>query len=86
MGENRERFLDIAKGIAIICIVLLHVEEGVIPTSLNTFIGSFMISMFYITTGWLDGDRGKVRRDLLSVCAMTWHGKCDAKPDTQGGM
>ena len=57
MGENRERFLDIAKGIAIICIVLLHVEDGVIPTSLNTFIGSFMISMFYITTGWLDGYR-----------------------------
>ncbi len=57
MGKKRERYLDIAKGIAIICIVLLHVEEGVFSTEVNVFIGNFMISMFFLTTGWLDANR-----------------------------
>ena len=56
-NNKRETFLDIAKGIAIVCIVLLHIEEGVIPNRLNVFIGSFMISLFFVTTGWLDAQR-----------------------------
>lgn len=55
--KKRARYLDVAKGIGILCIVLLHVEEGVIPGRLNVFIGSFMISLFFITTGWLDAQR-----------------------------
>lgn len=68
MSKNRERFLDIAKGIAIICIVFLHLEDAVIPTGLNTFIGSFMISMFFISSGWLDGYRHKplTLKELMS--------------------
>ncbi len=59
MGKKRERYLDIAKGVGILCIVLLHVEEGVFPSGLNTFIGSFMISIFFVTIGWLDGMRAE---------------------------
>ncbi len=50
---QRERYIDIAKGFAILCIVLLHYENGLFVSEVNTFIGSFMISMFYITSGWL---------------------------------
>ena len=32
--KKRERYLDVAKGLAILCIVLLHVENGVIPGGL----------------------------------------------------
>ncbi len=52
--KERLRYLDISKGIAIICIVLLHYDNGVIPLRANVFIGSFMISLFYVTAGWLD--------------------------------
>lgn len=51
--KQRERYIDIAKGFAILCIVLLHYENGIFTTVVNTFIGSFMITMFYLTTGWL---------------------------------
>lgn len=83
MGKKREQFLDIAKGIAIICIVLLHLEDGVIPTELNIFIGSFMISMFYVSTGWLDGYRReplplkkliRKRWQQLAVPYLWWSG------------
>lgn len=47
--KERLRYLDISKGIAIICIVLLHYDNGVIPLRANVFIGSFMISLFYVT-------------------------------------
>ena len=69
--KKRERFLDIAKGVAILCIVLLHVENGVIPNGLNTFIGSFMISLFFITTGWLDGYRTEPLK-LKELCSKRW--------------
>ena len=56
MGQ-RYSYIDIAKGIGIWCIVCLHYEEGTIPVWLNTVIGSFMISIFYIASGWLSGIR-----------------------------
>ena len=69
--KKRERFLDIAKRVAILCIVLLHVENGVIPNGLNTFIGSFMISLFFVTTGWLDGYRTEPLK-LKELCSKRW--------------
>lgn len=56
---QRELYIDIAKGFAILCIVLLHYENGLFPTEMNIFIGSFMISMFYVTSGWLTAMRDK---------------------------
>ena len=51
---TRHRYIDIVKGLSILCIVLLHYEVGVFPKELNIFIGSFMITAFYVTSGWLD--------------------------------
>lgn len=50
---TRLRYLDQAKGLGILCIVFLHYEQGVISGELNTFIGSFMITIFYIVAGWV---------------------------------
>lgn len=50
---SRARYLDEAKGLGILCIVFLHYENGVIPSSVNIFIGSFMITIFYIVSGWI---------------------------------
>ena len=32
---QRERYIDIVKGLAILCIVLLHYENGLFPTKVN---------------------------------------------------
>lgn len=53
--KKRKDYIDIVKGISIIAIVLLHYEEGIIPHNLNVFIGMFMITAFYFTSGWLKG-------------------------------
>lgn len=50
---ERTKYIDIAKGLGIWCIVLLHYEDGIFPTWLNVTIGSFMITIFYITAGWV---------------------------------
>ena len=64
--QPRARYLDEAKGLGILCIVFLHYEQGVIPGELNTFIGSFMISIFYIVAGWIMSMKGTTTplRDL----------------------
>lgn len=81
--KKRERYLDIAKGIGILCIVLLHLEDGVFPVSLCVFIGSFMIPIFFITVGWLDAQRAyplslgeliKKRWKQLAVPYLWWSG------------
>lgn len=48
---TRERYLDIAKGIGIWSIVLLHFEVGFFPSWLNSFISMYMISVFYVVAG-----------------------------------
>lgn len=50
---KREKYVDIVKGLSILCITFLHYEQGVLPSSVNTFIGSFMITAFYVTSGWI---------------------------------
>lgn len=58
-NKKRKNYLDIVKGISIVSIVLLHYEDGFIPQHLNTFIGMFMITAFYFTSGWLSGQSDK---------------------------
>ena len=54
MNRNkRATYIDAAKGVAILCIAFLHFEKGVIPYWLNIWIGLFMITTFYFTTGWV---------------------------------
>lgn len=47
--------IDCLKGLAILCITLLHFESGIIPSDVNTWIGLFMISAFYFSAGWIAG-------------------------------
>ena len=47
--------IDWMKGLCITSIVFLHIEDGVLPNWLDRFIGLFMISGFYVTSGWLHG-------------------------------
>ena len=57
--DKRLDYIDATKGIAILCITFLHFEKGVIPYWLNTWIGLFMISAFYVTSGWVTGISNK---------------------------
>lgn len=53
--KMRDRSIDMVKGLGIWCIVFLHYESGLLPWQANIFIGNFMITVFYITAGWLMG-------------------------------
>ena len=53
----RERYIDIVKGFAILCIVLLHFINGIFPMEFHTFVGSFMITSFYVCSGWLSAQK-----------------------------
>lgn len=57
--KQRLDYIDATKGVAILCITFLHFEQGVIPAWLNTWIGLFMISAFYVTSGWVRGINDK---------------------------
>ncbi len=57
--KQRYDYIDATKGIAILCITFLHFEQGVIPAWLNIWIGLFMISAFYVTSGWVTGINDK---------------------------
>lgn len=57
--KQRYDYIDATKGVAILCITFLHFEQGVIPGWLNTWIGLFMISAFYVTSGWVTGISNK---------------------------
>ena len=53
--KERAFYIDAVKGVAILCITFLHFESGVIPGWLNVWIGLFMITTFYFTSGWING-------------------------------
>lgn len=57
--KQRLDYIDATKGVAILCITFLHFEQGVIPAWLNRWIGLFMISAFYVTSGWVRGINDK---------------------------
>lgn len=56
-SNNRDHTIDILKGVSIGAIMLLHYEQGIFPDWLNVWIGSFMISAFYFTSGWVQGKK-----------------------------
>lgn len=47
--------IDWMKGLCIICITMLHIENGLLPMWANYFISIFMITGFYVTNGWIHG-------------------------------
>lgn len=56
--NKRIDYIDAVKGLAILCIALLHFEAGVLPNGVNVWIGLFMITAFFFTSGWLQGIKG----------------------------
>lgn len=53
--KSRLEYIDILKGWAILCIALLHYENGMFPPLLNVWIGTYMVTAFYLTSGWVNG-------------------------------
>jgi fucose 4-O-acetylase-like acetyltransferase len=55
MKEKVERlkYVDWSKGLGILTIVFMHYEAGVIPWQMNIFMGSYMITLFFVVSGWL---------------------------------
>ena len=68
---SRLLYIDILKGWSILCIVFLHYEKGVIPSWTNTWIGFFMISAFYFTSGWLTGIR-RQEQTIKELATKRW--------------
>lgn len=63
--KTRDRSLDMVKGLGIWCIVFLHYEDGLLPWQVNLFISTFMISIFYVTAGWLMGGMPAIPSKVL---------------------
>ncbi len=61
-----------AKGLGILCITLLHYEEGLIPRNINVFIGTFMITVFYVSAGWVSAMSGK-QLTFKQLLTKRWH-------------
>lgn len=55
--KKRERYLDIAKGCGILSIVLLHFLPVECIGSPRTYMGLYMITIFYVIAGWIDAMR-----------------------------
>lgn len=65
--QQRLEYIDTMKGLCIICIALLHFEDGFFPDWLNRFIGAFMITGFYVTSGWMHGLCNNIKDTEISV-------------------
>lgn len=70
-SNRRLAYLDIAKGVAIVSIVLLHFATGFIPPYVNVFISSYMISMFYVTSGWINAMQRQ--QPFMVFLRKRWH-------------
>lgn len=68
---TRERYIDIVKGLSILSITFLHYEQGVLSQSINIFIGSFMITAFYVTSGWVMAMHS-TQRTLKDLIKKRW--------------
>lgn len=71
MAKQRERYIDMVKGLSILCITFLHYEQGILPQCINIFIGSFMITAFYVTSGWVSAMH-PVQRSSKEIIKKRW--------------
>lgn len=62
MGNSRLRYIDIAKGIAIICIILGHLGNS----NINRFVYTFHVTIFYLITGYFISTKRPVK-DFVKV-------------------
>lgn len=71
MVGKRLTYIDILKGFSILCIALLHFEDGVFPLWLNLWMGNFMIAAFYFSSGWLFFVKDKPI-SVKELCKKRW--------------
>lgn len=64
-------YIDCAKGVGILCITLMHFCNHFIPEVGCEFMGSFMITIFYITSGWLSSLKGD-NKTVSELCRIRW--------------
>lgn len=58
--KTRCEYLDCVKGVSILAITFMHIEDGVIPGWLFSWIGLFMITAFYFASGWIFSLKSKL--------------------------
>lgn len=65
---KRDKSIDALKGLSILCIVLLHYSNSILPTWSYVWISRFMITAFYFTSGWVTGlsNKNLTVKDLFS--------------------
>ena len=68
---SRNVSLDIAKGLAIICVVLGHSEELGVPTSLVNAIFTFHMPLFFIVSGYFTRRDAVLDRAYVVRCARS---------------
>lgn len=74
VNKNRLEFLDILRGIAIIMIVLGHMERGLVSAGVNsyyalildTFLYSIHLPLMFILSGMVEGIFGKLDNNKIS--------------------
>ena len=67
----RDASIDVLKGISILSIMLLHYEQGLFPGWLNVWIGNFMISALYFSSGWVQSN--KPDSTFKELIRKRWH-------------
>ena len=60
MEKNRKQFLDVARGLAIICIVLGHLGQG----SINRVVFTFHVPIFFLISGYFISAESSVKEFL----------------------
>ncbi len=57
MSDNRYRFIDVARGISIICIILGHLGNS----QINRFVFTFHVPIFFLITGYFINKKTSIR-------------------------
>lgn len=56
-SENRLQYVDIAKGIGMICIILGHLSES----NINRIVFTFHVPIFFLITGYFINSNSSIR-------------------------
>ena len=78
--KKRDKNLDMFKGLCILCIVFLHIENGILPRDISVFVGYFMITGFYMSSAMVWARRTELtlseyltyRRNTLLLPYLYW--------------
>ena len=52
MKNKRVTYIDIAKGLAILCVIIGHTTQYIDIGIINPFVFSFHMPLFFVLSGW----------------------------------